>query len=589
MKLVYLWVENHKNIEKTGFNFDLNHYFYKNDNDLLEYTLKKNKQPSNFFGDNIKSVTGIIGKNGSGKSGIIEAIIDCAFNLKNKRNSIETKIEAFLLFEGEEDKFYCFSNKEELVIKYIIPLKNKGVDIKIIEKQDIDFLYYDSVFLKKPKKKLLGSGIDISAQGKLIEQEGDIYKYALDETKRLLYFFNKYKNKNILSTKLGIRFPENVYLSISHDCEFKTIEKINDLVLNLVTTYIFNSINNLNQNNISEIFTDFLIFLGEFQKISRENLEFEKREEFIKNNRSLKKVLEKLSEPDTFIEKLTSDKNEVLKFVYEFSKNIYLNENNLYLKSRIKVSIQKGIMKLLIENIELMEIFDYNWGYEMSSGEKNIMNIFSNFYAIKDLKKLNNTKKNGNTIIILLDEPDSLFHPEWQRNFLDLFLKFTEELFSNKEVQIITTSHSPFLASDLPKENIILLENGKELDCKNETFGGNIFEIYEKNYFLDSTFGSYSISKIKKIIDFFTKDKETGVYPIDSLSKINKKKLLEKSEYLLEIIGEKLIKVRLKELVETYIINSKMEKEKKLENILNLYNITEEDLKKYILKERSSK
>lgn len=94
MELIYMWVEEYKNIKKQGFNFSPNHWFevvpYKGDKPSIKYELidkmidereEKNKngelreQPSNFFGENISNVNVIVGKNGSGKSNLFERLI----------------------------------------------------------------------------------------------------------------------------------------------------------------------------------------------------------------------------------------------------------------------------------------------------------------------------------------------------------------------------------------------------------------------------------------------------------------------------------------------------------------------------------
>ncbi len=69
MELVYLWVENYKNIHKQGFNFSPR-FRCEYDEDTKELKIVDKDEtgefyPKNFFGDNI-NVTAIVGENGSG-------------------------------------------------------------------------------------------------------------------------------------------------------------------------------------------------------------------------------------------------------------------------------------------------------------------------------------------------------------------------------------------------------------------------------------------------------------------------------------------------------------------------------------------
>ena len=79
MELVYFWVRNYKNIQNQGFNFSGKWEFsYKKTEDgkdgILSYKNLENPALDGFFSKNIVNVTGIVGRNGSGKSSILELI-----------------------------------------------------------------------------------------------------------------------------------------------------------------------------------------------------------------------------------------------------------------------------------------------------------------------------------------------------------------------------------------------------------------------------------------------------------------------------------------------------------------------------------
>jgi len=50
------------------------------------------------------------------------------------------------------------------------------------------------------------------------------------------------------------------------------------------------------------------------------------------------------------------------------------------------------------------------------------------------------------------------FHPEWQRKYLNMLIEFFNKVWGEeKKINLILASHSPFIASDLPTENVIFL------------------------------------------------------------------------------------------------------------------------------------
>ena len=142
-------------------------------------------------------------------------------------------------------------------------------------------------------------------------------------------------------------------------------------------------------------------------------------------------------------------------------------------------------------------LFEINW-LGISSGHKAYLNLFSLIHhEVRRVKKDN--------LLLCIDEGDLYLHPKWQIEFFDKLVVILPIIFDGK-IQIILTSHSPFLLSDLPKQSITIIDtdqgnkiiNGTKF--KHETFAGNIYNLYEEPFFLGgqrmSTFASKKINLI---------------------------------------------------------------------------------------------
>ncbi|HFI0620845.1 TPA: AAA family ATPase [Streptococcus suis] len=138
----------------------------------------------------------------------------------------------------------------------------------------------------------------------------------------------------------------------------------------------------------------------------------------------------------------------------------------------------------------------------LSSGELALLNLFGRLFSIKKGLKAAN-------ILLLLDEVDLGLHPEWQRRWISVALPIIKEIFKGKHIQIIMTTHSPIMLSDIYAENVIMLRkdtNGNRIIVENQgmeknqvtTFGQNIHDLYRDSFFLESTRGEYAKEQIQE-------------------------------------------------------------------------------------------
>lgn len=202
-------------------------------------------------------------------------------------------------------------------------------------------------------------------------------------------------------------------------------------------------------------------------------------------------------------------------------------------------------------------------GLDFSSGERALLNFFSWMHILPYFNKIQTEieKSLFDNILLLIDEIDLYCHPSWQQKLLYYLIQEARLNFKGKNVQIIFTTHSPIVLSDMPRSNIIYLkhQNGKlVIDGKEnhkETFGTNIYKLFDDAFFLEKQgqVGQFAKGKIQTLID-----KVRNVDKLD-VERINRLK------QEISIIGEPLIREKLVSMLVRFQFNDEMSlKEKKL-------------------------
>jgi predicted ATPase len=259
--------------------------------------------------------------------------------------------------------------------------------------------------------------------------------------------------------------------------------------------------------------------------------------------------------------------HSVKTFVYhhefeEFNNYLFKNDGRINAKELRKV--EKKLFPFFTFNVYDKKNRGYN---NLSYGEKMILTqLVSIFY-----KAVTSPRK---SILIILDEPDISLHPSWQKKYLNQINHFLSK--TNKNIQLLLSTHSPFLLSDIPKQNIIFLDTYKNMDedvkngtqkvgnCKvlkhdevldkKQTFGANIHTLLSDSFFMeDGLMGEFAKSKINEIIAFHEETEKKGA-DIDALtSEYQSKKdnfwqiqSIVGDEYLKQVLKNHLIEIEKK-------------------------------------------
>jgi energy-coupling factor transporter ATP-binding protein EcfA2 len=186
---------------------------------------------------------------------------------------------------------------------------------------------------------------------------------------------------------------------------------------------------------------------------------------------------------------------------------------------------------------------------KLSSGEKQMTySVSSILYHLINLNSVPNTRNriNYKYVNILFEEIELYFHPEMQRSYIKTILDSIGRLgLKNiKSINICFVTHSPFILSDIPQSNILFLkDDGTPMrsDEQIQTFGGNIHELLAHSFFLGNGFiGDFAKNRIQNIIRYL-KPNSSEDSIIDS--HYNKVSVLKE----IELIGEPFLRDKLKQ------------------------------------------
>ena len=195
-------------------------------------------------------------------------------------------------------------------------------------------------------------------------------------------------------------------------------------------------------------------------------------------------------------------------------------------------------------------------GLKLASGERALLNFFSWLYIVPYFRCIDTSLETSlrDNILLLIDEIDLYCHPLWQQKLIYYLIEEARALFSGKKVQIVFTTHSPIVLSDMPQNNVIYLtrKNGRCVidhtmqDTK--TFGANIYKLFNDAFFLGERgqTGEFSKNKIRTIIDAVKPRQEQNgdvIYP--ELTERESEGL--KAE--ISLIGEPIIRDKLYEML----------------------------------------
>lgn len=145
----------------------------------------------------------------------------------------------------------------------------------------------------------------------------------------------------------------------------------------------------------------------------------------------------------------------------------------------------------------------------LSSGEKQqVYSVSSLLYHMLNIDSVEEDSSHKrfsyHYVYIILEEIELYFHPDFQKRYISMILDGMAQVKWKKiyGVNICFVTHSPFVLSDIPKGNLLALEDGKSKPQDSlRTFGANIYDMLKNSFFIDGTpIGCYAQWSITRII-----------------------------------------------------------------------------------------
>ena len=161
----------------------------------------------------------------------------------------------------------------------------------------------------------------------------------------------------------------------------------------------------------------------------------------------------------------------------------------------------------------------------MSSGERQLLNSAS--AVVYHLKNIANSKAQGIKIVyrnvnVILEEVELYFHPEYQRRFINYLLDQIEfaKLPPSMAINLLFVTHSPFILSDIPRQHVLFLKDGKmDRSMQEDTFGANIHTLLQNGFFLGSVpIGEFAKGKISEMFKTLNKSESLTSKELKQLS-----------------------------------------------------------------------
>lgn len=554
MKLIYCYIEHFRNIENQDVS--LSDEFDCRYRDSKIFIEKREKNPlMDYIYDNgfMSNLRIIVGKTGSGKTNFLQLIGMDWWNRKSTADG-----DAYLLLYkmhnendffveevglGNKTRAYCFTydfDKHE-ILKYIPAAYDDHEDTYIINAFDryaFASCPYDNVRQEQmfdnnqfiPRKITQYGKLSVSMECEFLKEY--LSHFSEKSIKRRVSFVIGWKNwQNKIQSDLDEKLIKREYWTYKDRAEEQRDKNFRNGQYNKPIEYDKKS--TPKSRFIHDLMVDFAIYLRKWAEL----VEYEFPEKYypytgivydlgIEDPRELpdgKKmgILKRIDWLCQYIDyhtdEITSNRGLVWQIGSDIRDLFHLlgkMDDKYFTDTEFTIPVMdidvngKTVMRDVFERMEQYRpdqigvftecLLPYHWSY-VSSGEYQYAKIWGVLeeYGVR-VKMMTQGQKYSEAIqpnlILLLDEPENYMHPEMCRTFIRNLNVLLSKRNPNTELQVLISTHSPFMLSDVMASQVIKMdydENGKCVisESKKPYYAANIHSIMADGFFLEYTIG----------------------------------------------------------------------------------------------------